>query len=341
MTTYDRDDLLRLRAELTHPHQIARLDQVTVANGPATGARYLIGRTIAGLGFRIAIDRGFDLEELSYRGQQLGWHGPMGAAGPGATTPDQEDGRGPLRAFSGFLVTCGYDFFGPARTGSAAHFGYALRETQHYPLHGRAAFLRADLQIATIDWDHPDGPTIVLQAEMRQAGLFGENLVNRRRIEISVGSPRLTLSDRVSNEGMTKAPHQILYHVNLGFPLIGEGTTIDGLPPNDAMPERLGPLSRTPGESFRFERRADCADSISVTSAGGTRLSLHPESPSFRYIGQWWNHYAGMECIGIEPASAAMPALEDQPWQPERFLEPGEAEHYRLGIAVAPPGDAP
>lgn len=334
MTNLDRDQLRQLRTRVTHDTQIVRLDQVTVANGGATGARYLIGRTIAGLGFRIAMDRGFDIEELSFRGQQLGWHGPMGATGPGTIMPDQEDGRGPLRAFSGFMITCGYDFFGPARTGGADHFGYGLRETQHYPLHGRASFLRADLQVAMIDWEHADGPTIVLQAEMRQAGLFGENLVNRRRIEIAIGTARAVLTDTIRNDGMTRAPHQVLYHINLGAPLIGEGTRIDGLPEDPDMPALLGPLPESMPESFRFEDRAACAERVSVTSAAGTRLSIHPDSPAFRRIGQWWNHYAGMECIGIEPASADMPAADAAPWEPERFLAPGESETYRLVFEV-------
>ena len=332
-------DTAALRRRVAHDAQIARLDQVEVREGPARGSRALLGRTPSGLRFRVALDRGFDLEELEFRGRQLGWHGPSGLVAPDAASPDQEGGLGLLRAFSGFLITCGYDHFGPARTGPADHFGYGLRERQAYPLHGRAAFLPATLTRAEIVWDEPGEPAIVITGEVRQAGLFGEVLVNRRRYVVPLERPELTIEDRVTNEGLRSVPHRMLYHVNLGWPLVDVGTLVSGLPEDSAMPSPI-PAGVEPVERFRFVTREACAESVTVANPaldGGLALSLTPASPSLRHVGQWWNPYAGMSCLGVEPASAPMPPPGGEPWHPDRWLEPGETETYRLAFRVEAP----
>jgi hypothetical protein len=289
---------------------------------------------MSGLRLRVALDRGFDIDELEFRGRQIGWHGPGGAAGPGIAAPDQEDGTGLLRAFSGFMITCGYDTFGGARTGPADHFGYALRPRQHYPLHGRASFLPAELLGARIDWDDAEGPTAILHARMRQAGLFGENLSCARRIRIAVETGRIEVEDTVRNDGMTRAPHRMLYHLNLGHPLIDAGTSVSGLPEDPAMPAILPELPQPRAEAFRFVPREDCARAVRVTAPDGLSLAVEPASPSLRYVGQWWNHYDGMECMGIEPASASMPG-PDAEGTLDPLLEPGEAVTYRFVLRLS------
>lgn len=334
MPDYSPSGLRELRRRVANDSQIARVELVQALNGAGAGSRYILCRTISGITLRVAVDRGFDIDELAFEGQQIGWQGPSGNVGAGATTPDQEGGNGLLRGFSGFMVTCGYDYFGGARTGPAEHFGYALRDRQFYPLHGRASLLRADILASRIDWDHPEGPTIELMAEMRQAALFGENLVCLRRITIGVGTPTLRVEDVIRNDGMKRSPHQILYHLNFGYPLIDAGTRIEGYPRNDAMPATLPDMPQPQSESFRFEKRQDCAERIRLTAESGLSVALHPETPSFRYVGQWWNHYDGMECIGVEPASADMPSLNGSDWRPERHLDPGEQERYVLSFEL-------
>lgn len=332
------ETLESLRRRVSNDDQLAKIDIFQSQNGPGTGARYLAARTISGLRFRIAMDRGFDIDELEFQGQQMGWHGPTGSAAPWVATPDQEDGTGPLRGFSGFLVTCGYDYFGGPRSGPADHFGYILRNKQYYPLHGRAAFLSANLLVARIDWEHDEGPSIVLVAEMRQAGMFGENLCCTRTVTVPLGRPKMCFQDIIRNDGMAPSPHHVLYHINLGYPLIDVGTRIDGYPEFPGMPATLPALPQPKEETVRFEKREACAEKICISSVAGLSLSIYPRSPSFKIIGQWWNHYEGMECIGVEPASANMPSLDGGEWAPERFLEPGEREFYQLELELGTAG---
>ena len=53
---------------------------------------------------------------------------------------------------------------------------------------------------------------------------LAENLVLRRCISTNLGSNRIRIEDIITNEGFDPAPHMLLYHFNLGFPLVSENT---------------------------------------------------------------------------------------------------------------------
>src|SRR3989304_4981179 len=61
-----------------------------------------------------------------------------------------------------------------------------------------------------------------VSGEVRQTRVFGENLVMRRHISTALGSNRICIEDVVTNGGFTPPPQMILYHVNIGFPLLNE-----------------------------------------------------------------------------------------------------------------------
>lgn len=333
MPTYTTDEIDALRRYAASDNQLVRVEQTVSANGPDAGSRAISVRTLSGLAVRIVPDRGLDIDEFGFEGRQLGWHGPAGRA-TNFGSPDQEDGLGLLRGFGGFLLTCGYDFFGAPKTGPADHLGYVLRGRQHYPLHGRASFLRAEIEMVRVDWDGTHGPCVVVEGTLRQAALFGEHLENRRRIEIGIATPTLRLVDTVRNAGRTPVPHQMLYHINLGTPLIGPGTRIEGLPDDPAMPAVVLPPLEGAVEAFRFEPRAECADAIGVTNPNGLGLVLSELGPSFSHVGQWWNPYDGMGCVGIEPATASMPPFDDAPYDPSSWLEPGQSERHAFVLTA-------
>ncbi|WP_457831594.1 DUF4432 family protein, partial [Staphylococcus aureus] len=62
------------------------------------------------------------------------------------------------------------------------------------------------------------------EGEVRQATVFGEHLLLRRRIEARAGDNTIVIRDRVSNEGFSRTPHMLLYHFNIGYPVIDAGS---------------------------------------------------------------------------------------------------------------------
>src|SRR5205807_9729488 len=83
------------------------------------------------------------------------------------------------------------------------------------------------------EWRSADACTLWAEGEVRQAAIFGEHLRLRRRIETDLGSNAIRLIDTVTNHGFDQTPHMLLYHINLGWPLV------------DADARLVAPIART------------------------------------------------------------------------------------------------
>jgi hypothetical protein len=291
----DYDDLPRWVGQLG---QVARIDCFTEDQGSARGARRLRLVTGGGLEVELHPDRALDIGQATYRGIPVAW-----LSAPGITSPAAFDGRGTgwLRTFGGgLLATCGLDTFGPP----SVHRGV------HYGLHGRIGAQPARLRRAEVI----DGALTVV-AETRQAAVLGENLVLRRTVTAEVGGNRVRIADTVTNEGWTDAGHMLLYHCNLGWPLISDAATLvvpsADVRPRDAdaaaaLPEwaRLGPP--TPG----FREQVYChtgfgADAVIVVDnpRAGLRLELRFGVRTLPALVQWKMNGEGQYVLGLEPAN--------------------------------------
>ena len=173
----------------------------------------------------MVVDRAFDLGHASIDGRTLSWTSPVGIEGPWyreATTP-----WGWLRGFGGgLMVTGGLDHTLFPTEDDASHLRFPPLERQDYPLHGRLTGEPARLVGHGESWDGDIGARCGPRARCARAAHFGENIALVRRIEVEVGTNRIRLRDRVTNHAHHTTPHMLLYHVNLGFPLVGEGARL-------------------------------------------------------------------------------------------------------------------
>lgn len=103
----------------------------------------------------------------------------------------------------GMLYTVGLDSAG-AREG--------------FPLHGTFHNLPARVLEAVCD---ENGIRVV--AEIEDTELFGRNLVLRRTVESRAGSDSVTVTDVLQNRGTREEDYCLLYHVNVGYPMLDEG----------------------------------------------------------------------------------------------------------------------
>jgi len=309
--------------------QIARVHSFVEADGPARGARLLRVVNGGGLEFDVHPDRGLDIGAASYRGLSLAWLSSTGIGAPSLYDPVE---RGWLRTFGGGLVTtCGLDSFGPPADAKDGVVG----------MHGRVSHIPA--RLSTVEAT----PTrVVVAGTVRQTAVFAENLVLRREISTEVGSSTLTISDTVTNEGATASPLMVLYHVNLGWPLLDEGTTLDipssSVAARDADAE-TGFDSRyeigAPVEGFReqvYIHEAGAERYARVTNkARGLELTLR-YSDTLPALFEWKMTATKHYVLGLEPANtpeiqgrAAARANGRLP-----YLQPGESIAYQVSIEV-------
>ncbi len=331
-------DLASLRARVGDLRQLARVERVVEDDGPARGARRWRIVDTAGLDVDVHVDRCLDLGAAQYRGVPLAWRSPAGHVAPGLVAPDS---AGWLHGFGGgLLTTCGLDTFGP----SSEH------DAEVFPLHGRVGAIPAQ-EVASWARDGDDGYEIGVSGVVRQTSLFGPNLVLYRRISTVMGSGRLVVEDTVTNDGHAPAPHMVLYHCNIGWPLLDEGAEIEvpdartSARDEDAargLPSwgRPGPPSRDFREQvFRHDLPAGgTAEAVVRNPRLGLALRLEVSADTLPHLYQWTMTGVGTYVLGLEPANcpgiggrraaAAAGALPG--------LEPGESRRYRLAVTAGP-----
>ncbi len=322
---------------------------VTLGDGVERGLRLLQFSTGSGLCFSVMLDRAMDIAEVSHKGRAIGWHSPTGFRHPGLHDSEGEGGLGWTRSFSGFLATCGLDhIMGPEEV-PAESYNYPRRATVRHGLHGRIGVVPARLTGYGERWE---GDRCILWAEgtVVQATLFGEVLHLHRRIEADLGGDEIRLTDRVVNAGFARTPHMLLYHINLGYPVIDEGARY--LAPirevvaatHDLTAQGVGyrtcpaPHQGFAEQVWEHEMTADPEGRVPVAVVNdrlGFGVQVETLKAEFPCAVQWQNFQAGHYVMGVEPSSHHMPGNLFARGRGEMlWLEHGEARDYGARITV-------
>jgi hypothetical protein len=309
--------------------QLARVDSFVETDGPGRGARRLRVVNGGGLEFDLLPDRALDIGAASYDGVPLAWLSSTGFTAPARYEPE---GLGWLRTFGGgLLATCGLDSFGPPADDEDGVAG----------MHGRIGSIPA--QLTGVE---ASGDRISVSGTVRQTAVFGENLVLRRQVTTETGSSVLSVADTVTNEGSSSSPHMILYHVNLGWPLLDEGAVVDvahdAVTPRDVVAEQgLGQQHEigapVPGFAEQvFIHRAATDRCATVTNeARKLRLTLS-YSDTLPAIFEWKMTATQHYVLGLEPANTAEMQGRGAARAAGRLprLEPGDSVDYRVDVEV-------
>ena len=341
--------------------QFAGVRLVTLGDGVERGERMLEFRTGTGLRFTVAVDRGLDIAECEYKGAAIGWHSPTGFRSPSLHEHEGEGGLAWLRSFSGLLATCGLDHILFMDEEEAAHYHYAPRKTVSHSIHGRVATIPARLTGYGEAWQG-DECTLWCEGVVQQSAVFAEDLHLVRRIEAKVGGNEITLHDRVVNHGFYRTPHMFLYHINVGHPVLAEGSrylapvahTVWAAHEDSYRTQDVGyrtcPAPRHPFHEQVWEHAmaADGEGLVPVALVnddfdGGRGLGLLVETRKEEFPCQfeWQNFQAGQYAFGIEPATNH---VLGKPFAKERgeliWLEHGEERCYLTRLAVLDGQDA-
>ncbi len=217
--------------------QVGGVELVRHEEGHARGVRSIIFRTGTGLSFAVMPDRGLDVGAAEFQGIGLCWLPPKGLSGPWHYEGDLDPHAWLRVGLGGLFNTAGLVSIGVPQDVDTSSFGFAQRLTARYGTHDRIAITPASRFSFGEHWD---GDRCFLGAEgvLRQDIAYGESLSLTRRYQTELGSSSVSLVDTVSNDGWFETPHQLLYHFNLGYPLVDEGAEL--LAAVEEEPEPLG-----------------------------------------------------------------------------------------------------
>lgn len=328
-------DLAELRPYYGRVEQLAAAVASVLDDGPGRGLRTVEVRCWGGLAGTVLVDRALDLGQVWAESAPLAWLSGIGPVHP-AYFGDDTDGAWLRRFGGGLLTTAGLVNAGPG--------GDYDGET--YGLHGRVSALPAG-DVHTSVADTPDGPRAIVSGSVREATIYGPDLLLERQWVFHVGAPVLELHDVVTNVGWRPAPLLVLYHVNLGYPLVAETAHIAtnstsrrpilGTPAvvADEWSVLRAPTPDAPVDVLLHDLPARETGWVHVTnpSAPGGPLSLRISWPSDQLprFGHWRMMRSGTYVLGIEPTTSHLQGVAaERASGIARMLEPGEQASFDL-----------
>lgn len=254
--------------------------------------------------------RGMSIWQIQAGNTAYGWHSPVdGPVNPQLVPLHDPDGLGWLEGFDELLVRCGLDSNGAPEKNTDG--------TLRYPLHGRIANLPA--RNLSIEVDSQNGH-VTLVGDVLETKLFFKRLRLRTRITVTAQSAEVQVADQVTNHLSTPADVQMLYHINVGAPILSAGGDVVApikrlAPKDDLSASEIDQWDQTAGPVSGFaERVYFCQlhhDSKGQTAAmlrsGDRNLGLgvsfdHQTLPYFIF----WKNTAASEdgyVAGLEPAT--------------------------------------
>jgi hypothetical protein len=335
---YSKRDLLRLVGDMS---QIAGINPVELINGNERGVRALEIKTGSGLEFFIMQDRALDIFEAKFNGCSLCWHAPAGPVAPAFYDPYD---IGWLWSFPGGLLhTCGLSNVGVPNEDNDEELG----------LHGRVSHIPAKNVSFGSEWED-DEYILWVTGEVREVRLSGTNLLLRRSIHARLGQSRIWIKDVIENQGYKEAPLMLLYHCNMGFPVLDEGAelfaVVDDMQPRDEAAAHGAEVfdhfeAPQPGfaeQCFFIDHDADEKGVVNTALVNrrfnnnqgiGVYLS-YPKAELPRYT-QWKMVAEGTYVVGMEPGNC-IPEGRASARQNGRLttLLPGELATFHIEIGV-------
>ena len=303
------------------------MEEVRLIGGKGDGMRLLQVRNAAGLEMTICADRCGDIYRLTFKGDNMGYFSANGYVAPSYY---EGTGAGFLKSFTaGFLTTCGLTAVGSPCTD----------EGEDLPLHGTIG----NTPCERIWWDE-DEESIYIHAYINDSSIFSHKLYLKRTITCGKHTNNIKITDTIENRGDTKAPLMLLYHMNMGYPLLSENAVLDiasaTVKPRNAHAAKdldtwAKLLPPTPGfeeqcyfHSFTGEGKA------SIYNPDINKgLTIHFDIDTLDYFTQWKMMGYRDYVLGLEPGNCHPDGRDLMRKEGKlKFLQPGESVTYEVAV---------
>lgn len=297
---YTLRELRRLTGDLS---QFAGVTPFEYTEGSARGMRAFEVRTGSGLRFAVELDRGMDLGACELRGIPIGWRTGIGPVHPAFYEPRGDEW---LRTYEGGLMTLG----GLVQMGNPC-----VDEGEEFGAHGRAALLSARECGYRVDWE---AGTIRVWGTLREVKALRYDMELRREISCEIGTSRIAVRDVVTNLGTEPTPHMILYHMNVGYPLLGPGAEFHCLSAgvegwDEESQRHVGGLGTVPGPvGVQYVFRHCLAGTsewataalVNRSLADGAYAAIRCRPKQLPLLWQWCSYRPQNFVLGMEPANS-------------------------------------
>ncbi len=277
---------IRSNGRINNAAQMFGIKRYTLNGGAEDGLR-VIECTNGALRFLLNESKALDIMQIFYKGENTSFVSKNGFTKRETSFSERFEG--------GALYTCGLDAAGVVE-GKEMHGGF-----HNIP----ATVLRAEC----------GDKGITVEAEIRYSALFGQDLVLRRKIFSAYDSGKIELTDVLTNEGKRAENYCILYHSNLGYPLLVEGGKIiteteSVTPTGDTAKSKLAawdtveaPKDNEP-ESCYYLKPVD-RTVYYFNPKSGRKFTLKYGESLDKFI-LWKSNASGDYALGLEPSTTEL-----------------------------------
>lgn len=310
--------------------QVAGVEEYQLCEGKGAGMRIYSVTNGKGMEMQISPDRNGDITRLRCHGINLSYMSPCGYVAPAYF---DNVGSNWLDSFTaGFLTTCGLESVGSP----------CEDQGEILSLHGPIA----NQPCAHAYWTENDD-AFVIHSVTKDETLFGRKLRITREITISKEENAFTLFDTIQNTGDKEEPLEVLYHMNMGYPLLDEDSqlTIPSIEvtPRDAHAAedienwmhmekpQMGYQERC--YYHRFEDAYGVAEIYQPKKNIGLRITFDAEQldgfVEWKMMG-YRDYVLSLECGNCYPDGRNIMRQTGM----LKFIQPGEEKQYRVHVKV-------
>lgn len=318
---------MNVNSYIGHASQLCGVEEVRLVGGKGDGMRLLQLRNAAGLQMTVCADRCADIYRLNFKGDNMGYFSPTGYVAP-AYYDDKSTGF--LKSFTaGFLTTCGLTAVGNPCTDAG----------EELPLHGTIG----NVPCERIWWEE-DEENIYIHAHISDSAVFSHKLYLKRTITCGKHTNKFCITDTVENQGDTESPLMILYHMNMGYPLLSENAIVEisstsVKPRNDHAAEDLDTWHKMLPPSPGFEEQCyfhsfenkGTASIYNPDIRKGLTISFDPNT--LDHFTEWKMMGFRDYVLGLEPGNCNPDGRDAMRKEGKlKFLKPGESITYEVTV---------
>jgi len=254
--------------------------------------------------------RGMSIWKIWADEKEFGWTSPVsGPVHPALVPVTDPSGLGWLEGFDELVVRCGLESNGAPEFNADKGLAYSL--------HGRIANTPAQ-NLRVVVNEQTDSVEVI--GDVIESKLFFKRLRLCARIGFHASLPTVSIVDEVTNDRATSATMQLLYHINVGEPVLSNGSKLffnfgdlapkdslsageintwnDGGPPSSGYAERV--YFTTPAASD-----SHWATAVLASGDQATGLCVRFDTRTLPYFIVWKNFAATQDgyVMGLEPAT--------------------------------------
>ena len=291
--------------------QVASIRRYTLTEGRGKGLDVLDCDN-GKIRFLLNVSKACDIMQLYHEGQNMSFVSKNGFTKREISFLKRFEG--------GMLYTCGLDSVG-------ARDGYELHGTLH---NIPAEIIRAEC--------NENG--IIVEAIIRDTALFGKNLALKRKIFTEIGGDSITLEDTLCNIGYKEEEYCLLYHINVGYPMLDNGAKViadvESYTPRTAWAKQnettmyaMSGAVPNQEETCYFLKLSKPEISL-INEKIGKKFTVSYSGDTLPHFVEWKSMASGDYALGLEPCTTE---LDD--CFAYKTIEVGEKIKFFVNISIA------